>query len=82
MDKTLVEGEGWLTPAPCLPHSLRLGCYSFLPSFPLATYKIVTTASPLTASKMPGPREGTASVLVSDESHLAGEKKQAIWKSL
>lgn len=31
---------------------------------------------------MPGPGEGTAFVLVSDESHLASAKKQAIWKGL
>lgn len=77
------DGGGWgMAASPSLlPPTQPRSTVSF-PPFLLATYRIVTTASPLTASKMPGPREGTASVLVSDESHLAGEKKQAIWKSL
>lgn len=49
--KTVVEGQGFLTP--CVTHILHFGCYNFLP-FLLPTYKIVTSVPPLIALKIPG----------------------------
>lgn len=74
-------GRGWGIPDPVTSHtSSVLAATTSFPPFLPATYIMVTSASPLTASKMPVPREDIVSVLASDESHLAGERIQAIWR--
>lgn len=74
-------GRGWGIPDPpshTHPQSWLLQLPSLLSSHPLHNGHISIT--PKTASKMPVPREDIVSILASDESHLEGERIQAIWR--